>query len=620
MQSFSATEINTSTIQIKLVDDLIQSSIPASKTNNQSKIHPLLSGYIIEKDLGEGTFGKVKLAIHKESNEKVAIKVLEKEKIIEESDRERISREIQILKLIRHPNIVQMYEIIEDEQNLYLVMEYAHGGELYDYIVSQQKLKEQEASKFFQQIIDGIDYIHQLNIVHRDLKPENLLMDEKMNIKIVDFGLSNLYSDNQLLKTACGSPCYAAPEMIAGKKYKGLNVDIWSSGVILFALICGFLPFDDNDTQVLYKKIMKGEYSIPSFISSPATDLIKQILNVDPEKRFTINQIKSHPWFSLYKGYVNIPKGLIIGYHDIPIDEMILEHLLGFKYDKKLALQSIENNRHNKITTLYYLLLQKFIRSGHISNADISLICFRPKLKKSDDNNKQILKNIDKKSSKTIDELMEDKPRVEKQFSVEKILNVHHRNIKLKSANPNIAKLNNTTMNSNDDNLKNTHPIPPISTFSKYNESLFKYRLDCEKNKSQRRNKTIEISNGYEKSLNQQNNSSFQEKKREVEKYVMENSVLRKLNEKSLLKTGGRHRTNFQTLKKIVEKNNNTTDFENTSNGFFLFNKKKSNDRNQQVKGLNQKLFKSIISNINNCSQSLLKRNKKFYLLKFKRF
>ena len=176
-------------------------------------------------------------------------------------------------------------------------MEYASGGELFDYIVANTRLKEEEACKYFQQIISGVEYIHQLNIVHRDLKPENLLLDHKKNIKIVDFGLSNTYGFGELLKTACGSPCYAAPEMIAGKKYLGANVDIWSCGIIMFALICGFLPFEDPDTSKLYKKILSGEFKIPSFVSKEAADLLQKILNTDPEKRYKIEDIRAHPWF-----------------------------------------------------------------------------------------------------------------------------------------------------------------------------------------------------------------------------------------------------------------------------------------------------------------------------------
>lgn len=205
-------------------------------------------------------------------------------------------------------------------------MEYASGGELFDYIVANTRLKEEEASKYFQQINAGVEYIHQLNIVHRDLKPENLLLDHNKNIKIVDFGLSNTYSQGELLKTACGSPCYAAPEMIAGKKYLGANVDIWSSGVIMFALICGFLPFEDPDTSKLYKKILSGEFKIPSFVSKDAADLMQKILNTDPEKRYKITDIRKHPWFELNQPVCS-NKGLIVGYNQIPNEEMILEML-----------------------------------------------------------------------------------------------------------------------------------------------------------------------------------------------------------------------------------------------------------------------------------------------------
>ena len=185
--------------------------------------------YILDRTIGEGTFGKVKLGTHKLTQEKVAIKILEKERIKDIADVERVAREI--LKLIRHPNIIQLYEviirqIIETQKHLFLIMEYASGGELFDYIVSKSRIDSLEACKFFQQIISGVEYIHKLGVVHRDLKPENLLLDCNKNIKIVDFGLSNTYKAGELLQTACGSPCYAVPEMIAGKKYVGSRVDL----------------------------------------------------------------------------------------------------------------------------------------------------------------------------------------------------------------------------------------------------------------------------------------------------------------------------------------------------------------------------------------------------------
>ena len=197
-------------------------------------------------------------------------------------------------------------------------MEYASGGELFEYIVANNRIKEKEACKFFKQIISGVEYIHKLNVVHRDLKPENLLLDYNMNIKIVDFGLSNTYKDGQLLKTACGSPCYAAPEMIAGKKYVGLQVDIWSCGVILFAMLCGYLPFEDANTSNLYKKILNGDFHIPKFVSAEARDLLKNILNTDPQKRYNIQDIRNHPWYSQSK-LEREPEGIIIGVNPVPV-------------------------------------------------------------------------------------------------------------------------------------------------------------------------------------------------------------------------------------------------------------------------------------------------------------
>lgn len=261
--------------------------------------------YILSKTIGEGTFGKVKLGTHILTGEKVAIKVLEKERIVDIADVERVAREIHILKLIRHPHIIQLYEIIETPRQLYLIMEYASGGELFDYIVAHTRVKENEACRFFHQILAGVEKIHEYLVVHRDLKPENLLLDDGNFIKIVDFGLSNTYPEGALLKTACGSPCYAAPEMVAGKHYIPSLCDIWSCGVILFALTCGFLPFEDQNTANLYKKILKGDYQEPDFLSPEAKDLIRGMLTTDPEQRVRIGTgsepigmtIRSHPWF-----------------------------------------------------------------------------------------------------------------------------------------------------------------------------------------------------------------------------------------------------------------------------------------------------------------------------------
>lgn len=475
-------------------------------TTKDGKYKNPLASYDIDKELGKGTFGEVKLGIHKLTREKVAIKVLEKDKIIDESDKERVTREIQILKLLRHPNIIQLYEIIEDKEKLYLITEYAPGGELFDYIVANQRVREIEACKFFQQLIDGIEYIHKLNIVHRDLKPENLLLDLKKDIKIVDFGLSNLYKENELLSTACGSPCYAAPEMIAGNKYKGLNVDIWSSGVILFALICGYLPFDDDDTPILYKKIMKGDYTIPSFVSTQASDLIKCILNTSPEKRFRIRDIKKHPWFQMFKGYVDRPKGLIIDYHEVPIEIDIINDMESMGYDKKQIIHSVENNRHNKLTTIYYLLLKKYIFSGKTSAADINSFCFIFKLKAKKKNKvvedqsrkqetsiqkkKSGQNNIVKEKNTSIDP-RRSSSRQKKKVSarqirdkspqppeVNTVLEKHHQRIKDRTQKPDINRLNNTTLLSFDEKIRGDSVLKSPGKSKKRGKFAFIYKTN----------------------------------------------------------------------------------------------------------------------------------------------
>lgn len=341
----------------------------ARRSSSQATRSKSIGHYILGRTIGEGTFGKVKLGTHILTGEKVAIKILEKDRISDVADVERVAREIHILKMLRHPNIIQLYEIIETPKQLYLIMEFCSGGELFDYIVARTKVKEKEACRFFLQLIAGLEYIHKLGIVHRDLKPENLLLDHQRSIKIVDFGLSNTYKPGETLKTACGSPCYAAPEMIAGKRYIGLRVDIWSCGVILFALICGYLPFEDPNTGQLYKKIMSGEYQSPKFISPEARDLLAGILNTDPDKRFTIDQIRQHPWCAQVK--VECSPGILVGYNPIPVDPTILARLEEFGLNTETGRKAIEGNRHNHLTTTYYLLLKRFVQSGGAPTASL---------------------------------------------------------------------------------------------------------------------------------------------------------------------------------------------------------------------------------------------------------
>ncbi|KAF8456446.1 kinase-like domain-containing protein, partial [Kalaharituber pfeilii] len=253
--------------------------------------------YVIIKTLGEGSFGKVKLAVHQVTGQKVALKIISRRKLVNKDMAGRVEREIQYLQLLRHPHIIKLYNVVTTPTEIVMVIEYA-GRELFDYIVANGRMSEDGARRFFQQIICAVEYCHRHKIVHRDLKPENLLLDEFLNVKIADFGLSNIMTDGNFLKTSCGSPNYAAPEVISGKLYAGPEVDVWSCGVILYVLLCGRLPFDDDYIPTLFKKISQGSYSVPSYLSPEAVKLLGKMLVVNPVNRITVAEIRQDPWFN----------------------------------------------------------------------------------------------------------------------------------------------------------------------------------------------------------------------------------------------------------------------------------------------------------------------------------
>ncbi|XP_037494766.1 CBL-interacting serine/threonine-protein kinase 1 isoform X4 [Jatropha curcas] len=259
-----------------------------------------LGKYELGRTLGEGNFGKVKLAKNIDSGQPFAVKILEKNRIIDLKITDQIKREIATLKLLKHPNVVRLHEVLASKSKIYMVLEYVNGGELFDRIASKGKLPEAQGRKLFQQLIDGVSYCHNKGVFHRDLKLENVLVDSKGNIKISDFGLSALpkhFRDDGLLHTTCGSPNYVAPEILSNRGYNGATSDIWSCGVILYVILTGYLPFDDRNLAVLYQKIFKGDAQIPKWLSPGAQNMIRRILDPNPVTRITVADIKANEWF-----------------------------------------------------------------------------------------------------------------------------------------------------------------------------------------------------------------------------------------------------------------------------------------------------------------------------------
>ncbi|KAG2229922.1 hypothetical protein INT48_008303 [Thamnidium elegans] len=331
--------------------------------------------YWLGKTLGRGSSGRVKIGIHKVTGEKVAIKIISKSHLAANASVEKaVKREIAVMKLISHPNIMSLLDVIDlsDSPNLYLVLEYVQGGELFEYLVSQGRLSEQEARKYFQQIIIGLDYCHRHLICHRDLKPENLLLDREKNIKIADFGMASLQPTGSLLETSCGSPHYASPEIVNGIPYDGSASDIWSCGIILYALLSGHLPFDDDNIRQLLNKVKVGKYKIPDHLSDEARDLITKILVINPAKRLTMKQVQNHPWFTVdpppnLTTLPDPPTATEIGRpvaNAAEIDDRILETLkvLWTDLSAEKVIGALLNSEYNmqKVT---YVLLQRHANS-----------------------------------------------------------------------------------------------------------------------------------------------------------------------------------------------------------------------------------------------------------------
>nr|XP_020479874.1 maternal embryonic leucine zipper kinase [Monopterus albus]XP_020479875.1 maternal embryonic leucine zipper kinase [Monopterus albus]XP_020479876.1 maternal embryonic leucine zipper kinase [Monopterus albus] len=313
--------------------------------------------YEVHETIGSGGFAKVKLGRHILTGEKVAIKVMNKKDLGD--DLPRVKVEIEAMKNLSHQHVCRLYQVIETSTHIFMVLEYCPGGELFDYIIAKDRLSEEETRVFFRQIVSAMAYVHSQGYAHRDLKPENLLIDEDHNLKLIDFGLCAKPKGGlgYELMTCCGSPAYAAPELIQGKAYIGSEADVWSMGVLLYALLCGYLPFDDDNCMALFRKIARGTYDNPHWLSPGSILLLNQMMQVDPKRRLTVRQLLDHPWVMKdYNSPVEWYSKQPLGYID---EDCITEMAVNMKRSRNSTTALVNEWRYDHTSATYLLLLSK---------------------------------------------------------------------------------------------------------------------------------------------------------------------------------------------------------------------------------------------------------------------
>ena len=603
--------------------------------NKEEKI----GNYIIKETIGKGTFSKVKLAKHILTNELVAIKILEKSKILEEENIKRIEKEIYYLKKLNHINIITIYEIIENKNNYYIVMEYASNGNLFNYIIKNEHLSEKESSYFYYQLLKCIEFIHSNNITHRDIKAENILLTygEKKIIKLIDFGLSNEYNTPKhkdiLLSTPCGSPCYIAPEIINGEKYNGLYTDIWASGILLFTMLCGYLPFDDRNDEILFEKILnnKVEFPIDIKLSKDCKDLILKILNKNPEKRIKLKDIFEHKFIEygkeLYEKNVSEKK--------FDNENFIMMYMLNnLKIGNSINFikNNLDNNKHNNITTTFKLLKKKFIEGRFNKNENDN------KNNLNSNNNNIICKTeyVNNKSINFRDNLYYDKINNEQNsqssdpsfinelnsISTEpKIINFQNNNNNINNYN----YINNNNFNSNEykkssisldmkkniynnnlnkkinNNVKNIRIETSVSVEKKNN--IKNNNNNINKNIKNNNNKKYNKFNLYKKRNNDlfNNNNSFETTStNSTNKKTDKNNFINNIKQfNMLINKSKKNNLNYIPIKNKININNNN-------------NKRNISDEKQfniNIKKLLSKTFKCNSSNRNNTNNKNSKNN-----------
>lgn len=334
---------------------------PADSAGNVHSTALQIGYYRLEGTIGKGNFASVKLATHVTTNCKVAVKIINKAKL-DSDNLKKIRREVRIMKCLRHPHIIQLYQVMETDKMIYMVMEYASRGEIFDYLVQHGRLKEPDAAVWFTQIVSAVQYCHRHGVVHRDLKAENLLIDASGNIKLADFGFSNFFTDRQPLSTCCGSPPYAAPELFEGKFYDGPKADVWSLGVVLYVLVCGGLPFDGNTLQNLRNNILSGKFRVPYFMSTECESLLRHMMMVDAERRFGVEQVLRSAWLLQHVPAAALPASSeqlqLLGASDWSprgeVAQLVASRIAGCSPQQ--VLHSVTNGLFDEMAACYHIL------------------------------------------------------------------------------------------------------------------------------------------------------------------------------------------------------------------------------------------------------------------------
>ena len=538
------------------------------KMNLDTKSIKQIGDYTLGPEVGSGAFGKVVLGKHTLTGESVAIKILDKIILSQTpEDYELVKQEISILKIVRHKYIVQLYEILQTPQHIYIIMEYCEGKDLMDFILSKQHLSEMEALKFFQQLINALFYLHSQNIAHRDIKIDNMLLDKNKDLKLVDFGLSTKYSDDILLDQPCGTVVYAAPEVLDGNEYHGMLADVWSSGIVLYGMVSGYLPFSDKDDEINKKNVLEGNIEIPDFFSPLLKDLISHMLDVNPITRYTLQEIKQHPWFNLNQ--INLIPGIIIGYNKIPVDENILNLCVTYNADKDKIENSVRNNKYDKGSALYYLLVKKITKKGFQSISDLNSDLFIEFI--LDNNNLILNNNINKRN-----------------FSNKKTSRNKNKNFIFRDNN----SLNVDCIFYSSRNNENLSPAPrllPCENIKNKNNNIKRNKQDITI-KPKKRNKINSVmkkhninNNDYNKNTSK-NSSDFNTKKKFIQN---KNEIIIKQNKKSIEKrinNSAKMRTKYKNKVNIdIDDNNTIVPYKETSN---IVKSKQIRDKNN-IKTLN---------------------------------